>query len=153
MANGSTRYFIPKLGAIWEKYIDLSWLLVRGMYGYFFIPHGMQKLFGLWGGSLAGTAAYFDKIYLTPGWFWAPYIGCLELFGGFLILIGLFTRPVALLFAGFMFVAETYANVPFGYFWTKSGIEMPILLFVLSLAILIRGGGPYSLDRKWGREF
>jgi putative oxidoreductase len=97
------RYVIPALGRVYEKLGDLSWVLVRGIYGYFFIPHGAQKLFGWFGGSgLASVAQGFAKEGLEPAAFWAAYIGSLEFFGGILMLIGLFTRPVAALFAGFM---------------------------------------------------
>jgi putative oxidoreductase len=40
-----------------------------------------------------------------------------------------------------------------GWFWTNHGMEVPLYLMLISLAILIRGGGPYSLDRALGREF
>jgi putative oxidoreductase len=82
-----------------------SWPLVRAATGFFFLPHGMQKLFGFWGGDIAKTADGFAKQRLHPSLFWAHYIGCLEFFGGVLLIMGLLTRPVAALFAGFMFVA------------------------------------------------
>ena len=149
----TTQYVIPPLAPIYDRLQGLSWLLLRGFYGYFFMPHGAQKLFGLFGGAgLAKTAVGFAKNGFDPGMFWASYIGGLEFFGGFLMLIGLFTRPVAALLFGFMFVAATYATVGNGYFWSKGGIEMPILLSVLAVVILIRGGGPYSVDRLIGRE-
>jgi len=147
------RYLVPQLGTIYEKLGDLSWLLVRGIYGYFFIPHGCQKLFGWFGGAgLAGVAQGFAHEGLQPAYFWAGYIGSLELFGGILMLVGFLTRPVAALFAGFMFVAAVHVTVPHGYFWTKGGMEVPILLTFLALAILLRGGGRYSIDRLLGKE-
>jgi len=50
-------------------------------------------------------------------------------------------------------VAAFHYNNQFGWWWTKGGMEMPLLLLGIALAILIRGGGAYSLDRKIGREF
>src|SRR5579859_4366075 len=82
----------------------------------------------------------------------ARWDGTLESFGGVLLVLGLWTRPVAALFCGFMFVAALQFNTQ-AWWWTQSGREMPLLLLGIALVILLRGGGPYSLDRKIGREF
>lgn len=153
VAAGGTRYFIPGLARGYEALGDFSWALLRVLYGAFYIPHGMQKLFGAWGGNIEGLAKAIDgRMGWHPGVFWAHYIGCLEFFGGILLVLGLLTRPVALLFCGFMFVAAVQFNTQ-AWWWTQSGREMPLLLLGIALVILIRGGGPYSLDRKFGREF
>lgn len=74
-----------------------SWPLTRGCHlvatGLVFVPHGMQKLFDFWGGSLEWTAAEFARAGLEPAIFWSNYIGFLEFFGGILLAIGLLTRP------------------------------------------------------------
>jgi putative oxidoreductase len=151
-----TQYIIPALGKIWDGLGGYAWAFLRICYGLWYIPHGMQKLFGLWGGSAAGTAKGMAKVWgleMGTALGWAYYIACLELFGGILLVIGLFTRPVAALFVGFMYVAAFHFNVVRGYFWTQGGTEMPLLLMAVALVILVRGGGEYSLDRKLGREF
>ena len=79
--------------------------------GFFFLPHGMQKLFGFWGGDIAKTAEGFAKQGLNPSLFWAYYIGSLEFFGGICLILGLLTRPVAALFVGFMFVAAFHVHI------------------------------------------
>ncbi len=76
------RYVVPALGTVYSAIEVYSWVLVRVATGFFFLPHGMQKLFGFWGGDIARTAEGFAKQGLNPAWFWAYYIGCLELFGG-----------------------------------------------------------------------
>jgi putative oxidoreductase len=146
------RYVVPALGTVYSAIEVYSWPLVRAATGFFFLPHGMQKLFGFWGGDIARTAEGFAKQGLNPAWFWAYYIGCLELFGGVLLILGLLTRPVAALFAGFMFVAAFDVTIQRGWFWTNGGMEVPIYLLLMCLAILIRGGGPLSLDSRLGRE-
>ena len=98
------------------------------------------------------TAAGFAKLGLNPSLFWAYYIGCLEFFGGICLILGLLTRPVATLFAGFMFVAAFHVHMPRGWFWSAGGMEVPLYLLLISLAIVIRGGGPLSLDSCLGRE-
>jgi uncharacterized membrane protein YphA (DoxX/SURF4 family) len=64
----------------------------------------------------------------------------------------LLTRPVALLFAGFMAVAAFHVHLKIGWFWTARGMEVPLYLLLICLAILIRGGGVLSVDRMLGRE-
>jgi putative oxidoreductase len=146
------RYMIPVLGGIYAALDDYAWALLRAATGLFFVPHGMQKLFGFWGGNIANTIKGFAAQGLEPAWFWAHYIGCLEFFGGILLAVGLLTRPVAALFAGFMFVAAFHVHIKIGWFWPNRGMEVPLYLLFTTLAILIRGGGPLSLDRRLGRE-
>jgi len=62
------------------------------------------------------------------------------------------TRPVAALFAGFMFVAAFHVHIQIGWFWSNRGMEVPLYLLLICLAIVIRGGGPMSLDSRFGRE-
>jgi putative oxidoreductase len=147
-----SRYVVPALGNVYAAIETYSWPLVRAATGFFFLPHGMQKLFGFWGGDIARTAEGFAKQGLHPSLFWAYYIGCLEFFGGILLILGLLTRPVAALFAGFMFVAAFHVHMPIGWFWNARGMELPLYLLLICLAILIRGGGPLSLDSRVGRE-
>jgi putative oxidoreductase len=146
------RYVIPGLAGIYAGLETYSWPLIRVATGLFFVPHGMQKLFGFWGGNLAKTAEGFAKQGLEPGMFWATYIGCLELFGGILLVIGLLTRPIAALFVGFMAVAAFHVTIQRGWFWAGGGMEVPLYLMLISIAILIRGGGALSVDRALGRE-
>jgi putative oxidoreductase len=149
-----TQYIIPVLGKLWEGLGKYAYTFLRIAFGAWYIPHGMQKLFGAFGGpGIAGNAAIFDKVGFGPGMFWGTLVGCTEFFGGILLILGLLTRPVAFMFVVFMYVAAFHFNVRFGYFWTKGGMEMPLLLLAIALVILVRGGGEYSLDRKLGREF
>jgi putative oxidoreductase len=145
-------YLVPALGSVYTALEAYSWPLVRAATGFFFLPHGMQKLFGFWDGDIARTAENFAKQGLNPSMFWAYYIGCLEFFGGICLILGLLTRPVAVLFAGFMFVGAFHVHMPIGWFWPNRGMEVPLYLLLICLAILIRGGGPLSLDRRLGRE-
>src|SRR3954454_18196329 len=89
------RYLVPALGGIYGALETYSWPLVRAATGLFFVPHGLQKLFGMWGGDIARTAEGMAKQGLEPAMFWAHYIAVLELFGGILLAIGFLTRPIA----------------------------------------------------------
>lgn len=146
------RYVIPSMAPVYERLQEFSWPLVRVMFGGFFIPHGCQKLFGWFHGDIGFTMKFMSSVGFEPSWFWAYLVGGLELVGGTLLLLGLFTRPVAALLAIFM-IGGVYAHSQFGYFWTGRGFSVPLLLAVLAIATLIRGGGEYSLDRRAGREF
>jgi putative oxidoreductase len=79
-----SRYVVPALEGLYSVLEVYSWPLVRAATGFFFLPHGMQKLFGVWGGDIVKTAEGFAKQGLDPSLFWAYYIGCLEFFGGIL---------------------------------------------------------------------
>jgi putative oxidoreductase len=148
----ASRYVFPALGALYERCQRFAYPILRVAYGLWFVPHGCQKLFGWFGGNIAGTAKGMAGAGIEPAMFWAYYIGTLELVGGLLLAVGFLTRPIAALFFGFMFVAAFHVNIQAGYFWTSRGMEMPLLLLVLSVVILIRGGGDFSVDRRIGRE-
>lgn len=146
------RPYLPALARLYRPLDVLAWPLVRLAAGAMLIPHGAQKLFGLWGGDIAKTIAGFAQLGLEPAGLLAWYIGCLEFFGGILLVIGLFTRPVAVLVAGFMAMAAFYVHWANGFFWTKAGFEYPLMWMLLAIAIAIRGAGPLSVDAKIGRE-
>lgn len=147
-----TRYIFPSLGKFYERFGDAGWPVFRICYGLFYIPHGCQKLFGWFDGNIASVANAIESIGLAPGISWAYFIGVLEVVGGILLVLGLGTRLVAVLFAGFMFVGTFFFHTLFGYFWVRGGMEVPLLLTMLAIALMLRGGGEFSLDRKLGRE-
>ncbi|MBV9199924.1 MAG: hypothetical protein JOY83_09370 [Alphaproteobacteria bacterium] len=55
------RYMVPALGNVYSAIEVYSWPLVRAATGFFFLPHGMQKLFGFWGGDISKTIEGFAK--------------------------------------------------------------------------------------------
>lgn len=144
--------YFPALARLYRPLDRWAWPLVRIAAGAMLIPHGAQKLFGVWGGDMARTIAAFAQLGLEPAAVLAWFIGCLEFVGGILLVVGLLTRPVAVLVAGFMAVAVFHVHWPNGFFWTKGGFEYPLMWMLLALAIAIRGGGPLSVDARIGRE-
>jgi putative oxidoreductase len=75
-----------------------------------------------------------------------------EFVGGLCISVGLFTRFFAAVTAvemGYLTFHHYWGN---GFSWLNKGYEYVLLWGMVSLAIALRGGGPYSLDRKLGRE-
>jgi putative oxidoreductase len=80
----------------------------------------------------------------------AAYLSIIvELVGTILITLGLFTRPVALLVVvEFLVIVKSHAAAG----WSGAGAEFPFLWLIVFVVILLRGGGPYSLDARLGRE-
>lgn len=132
----------------------LAWPLVRITTGLLLMPHGAQKLFGWFGGyGLAATGQYFETaLGMSPGVVFAALAGAVEFFGGLALVLGLLTRPAALAVAVLLGVALS-VHIPAGFFWTEGGIEYPLMWLSLALAIVLRGGGPLSLDSRLGLRF
>jgi|SRR5215213_1472598 len=150
----ATRLYVPALGNTYEKLRGYAPLILRVGLGAILIPHGAQKLFGLFGGSgISGTAALFDRLGYVPGIVWGTVVGCIEFFGGILLVLGLFTRPVALALTIFMIFGVHFTSKTGGFFWLNRGSEFSILILLCAIYFLIRGAGEYSFDRKIGREF
>ncbi|MGO8762985.1 MAG: DoxX family protein [Desulfobaccales bacterium] len=126
-------------------------LPLRIALGVIFLAHGGQKLFGWLGGKgLTATAAYFtQKLGMNPGLLWAALAGVGEFGGAVLVLLGLFTRLGALSIAVVMLVA--IFQVHWGAFFMPKGIEFAFSLLASALALLIAGGGKFSLD-AWLQE-
>jgi len=144
--------YFPALAPLEEKVQGYAYPLLRFAAGAFLVPHGCQKLFQWFGGSTAGTAAFFSKVGLEPALPLVYLTGSIEFFCGILIAIGLFTRVAA----GAAFVMLTVAwytvHLGNGFFWTKAGIEYPLMWSLVMIVILLRGSGRMSLDEKIGKE-
>ncbi len=152
MAEATQRLYVPALGGIYSAVSEFAEPILRIALGGVLIPHGCQKLFGLFGGmGLSGNAALFDRLGYNPGMFWGTLVGCTEFIGGILLVLGLFTRFAAAAVVIFMIVALKFTSAK-GFFWSNGGMEYPLLIGICALFFLIRGGGPYSLDRMIGRE-
>lgn len=141
---------IPALGGVYDALAPYAYPLIRITTGVMLIPHGWTKLVS---GSPAGLAQGLAKMGLEPAYPLAVYIGVLELVGGAMLAAGLLTRVVAAQVVGFMAIAAFKAHWGNGFFWAARGYEYPLFWGLIALAILIRGGGALSLDRKIGREF
>jgi len=104
------------------------------------MQHGVQKLFGLLlrpDRTWDGAPAVFSQMW---------FAGVLEVFGGALIVLGLFTRPVAFLLAGEMAFAYFLAHHPRAFWPVLNGGEAVVLFCFVFLYLFAAGAGPYSLD-------
>jgi putative oxidoreductase len=140
------RLWFPALNSFYEQAIPLSWLIVRVAVGWNLFVHGWGKL--MVGPTPGFLKAYVDLGYTPPLlWFWLAF--AIEFFGGIALILGLFTRFFAAAAAiEMLFIFITYWHN--GFAWLKTGYEYVLLWGLLCFAIALRGGGPYSIDRKLG---
>lgn len=110
--------------------------LLRIVAAILFMEHGTQKLFGI------PAAAHGMPEAFTLLWFAAV----LETVGGFLLLIGLFTRPVAFILSGQMAVAYWMAHAPQSPFPALNGGDAAILFCFVFLYLVAAGPGAFSID-------
>jgi putative oxidoreductase len=123
-----------------------QWMLsiLRIVSALLFMQHGAQKLFGF----LAPVQAPSPPLFSLMG-----VAGALEFFGGLLLVLGLFTRPVAFLLSGEMAVAYFMVHAPKGFWPIQNKGDLAVLWCFVFLYMVVAGGGTWSLDRLWfGRK-
>ena len=144
------KLLIPGLQGFYDRMLPLSWLVVRVGVGWVLLVHG-------WGKVLRGPAAQEKTLDATLPWlvgnnyYLSLMLTFVEGLGGLCILLGLFTRffgAAAAIQMGFL----TWLYWANGFSWLNRGYEFVLLWGFMCLAIALRGGGPWSLDRAIGRE-
>jgi putative oxidoreductase len=120
---------------------DSAHALLRVGAGLLFLQHALQKLFGLLGGTPVALSSMMGAA------------GIIELVGGALLVLGLWTRPVAFVLAGEMAAAFLIAHLPRGGWPIQNGGELPLLYVLIFLFLAAAGAGPASVDaaRRPGR--
>jgi putative oxidoreductase len=135
-------------------FTDNSWtgLILRLIIGAVMLPHGAQKLFGLFGGyGFKSTMMYFTGTLKLP-WIIAALIIFIEFFCSIAFIAGLSSRVCALLFIIIMAGAIITTNYKFGFFmnWFGAqpgeGFEYHLLVIGICAGLLLTGSGKYSLD-------
>ena len=139
---------VPALRGIYENIAELYWPLIRVTAGAILFTHGWPKVMV---GVHVFAANSLAKRGIEPALFWAYVVVLLETGGAVLIMLGLFTRVVATLLV-IEFIVIIFVQMPNGYSWINRGYEYPLFWGLIFVAMVLRGGGPYSLDRKLGRE-
>jgi putative oxidoreductase len=115
--------------------------IMRIVTALLFMQHGGQKLLGI------PPSQQSPPLMSLMG-----LAGVLELFGGLLILLGLFTRPVAFILSGQMAVAYFMAHAPEGFWPLLNRGELAALYCFVFLYLAVAGGGSLSLDHLWRRK-
>ena len=119
--------------------------VLRIMAAFCFLQFGTAKLFAFPGAMLpdGGTFPLASQIGIA---------GVLEAFGGGLLLIGLFTRPVAFVLSGVMAFAYFIAHAPKAFYPIVNGGELAALYCFVFLYLAFAGGGSWSVDAARGRS-
>lgn len=147
-ANREPQLLFPALRPLYDVLTPLSWPLVRCAAGLILAVHGWGKI----ATGPEGMAPVFTKLGYTHPVLVVYVLIVVEFLGGLAIAAGLFTRFFAAAVTIEMAVIMSTVYLPNGFSWTSRGYEYVLLWGLVFLAIWWRGGGPYSLDRKLGRE-
>lgn len=115
--------------------------VLRIVTAFLFVQHGTQK----W------LAFPVPRSSPTEFWSLSGAAGLLELAGGFLLLLGVFTRPVAFVLSGLMAFAYFIAHAPQSFWPIVNRGELAVLYCFVFLYLAVAGGGPWSFDR-WLRR-
>jgi len=139
---------LPALQPFYEFARPLSWLIIRWAVAWNLLVHAWVKITV---GPAPGFLKAFADLGFTPPefWFWTA-LGT-EALAGIALVLGLFTRFFAAAAAiEMLIITAVYWKT--GFSWLNRGYEYTLLWGWICFAIALRGGGPYSLDRKLGRE-
>ena len=136
----------------WAAIAPYADAALRIAVGALLIPHGLRFAFGLWPDSgnpnrtMAQLALSLDSWGYRPGWMWSKAIAVNHLVCGPLLVLGLFTRPAALVATLFLTVACFERWRVGKWFWNQLGMEYTLLWAIGAFWVLTHGGGIYSLD-------
>ena len=125
-----------------DRYQPYALALLRIVSGLIFMAHGTQKLLSFPAGERAGV-----ELLSLSG-----IAGAIELVGGFLIVIGLFTRIAAFICSGQMAVAYWIAHAPQNFFPVNNGGDAAILYCFVFLFLVFAGAGAWSVDSAQRRR-
>ncbi len=117
--------------------------ILRVMVGIVFLAHGGQKVFVFGFNEVAGA---FEHLGIPMPTVMGPFVALLELVGGALLIVGVGTRWVSILFAAEMAVAVLKVHLSNGFFLPQ-GFEFALTMFAASCAIALEGPGPAALGR------
>jgi len=141
--------FFPALAGFYDRVRDLSWPIIRLTVGGVLLVHGVVKFMA----PIDQFAARLSRL-MEPTLPAAYAVLFLETVGALCIMAGWLTRVFAAAIAVEMAVITFLVHFPRGFGWIApgGGWEYPFLWGLIFVAIALRGGGPYSLDRRIGKE-
>ena len=131
--------------------MNIAVLILRLVVGLTLTGHGVQKLFGWFGGpGLTRLRQGFEKQGYRPAWLWVSLAILGEVGGGISIALGFLTPLGAAGVFGAMFMAMFKSHWKNGFWLQKGGYEYTLVLMAASIAIGLIGSGNYGLDALFG---
>jgi putative oxidoreductase len=124
-----------------SRYTPVTLSLLRIVAALIMLEHGTQKMFG-----------YPPIVNVVPHSMLSEIAGWIEVVGGVPLILGLFSRPIAFIFAGEMAVGYFLRHSPRGIFPVNNGGDLAVLLCFVFLFLAASGPGPLSLDALWQRR-
>jgi putative oxidoreductase len=120
----------------------LGLTILRVVSGIIFLMHGAQKFFEY---GIPGTIGAFGQMGVPLANVAAPLVATVELVGGLALILGILTRPAALLLAIDMLAALFLVHLPAGFF-LPNGYEFVLALAAAAIALALTGPGAFALD-------
>lgn len=143
-AGSEPKLIFPGLAGFYASVSDLWYPLIRIAAGGFLLYHGWGKLMG----GVTPVASTMARNGIAPPTLFAWVVIFLETVGAIAIILGFATRFFAAAIAIEMAIIAFVAQLPNGF----ARMELFVFWGIVYFAIALRGGGPYSLDRKIGKE-
>jgi putative oxidoreductase len=149
-ANSEPKLYFPGLAQFYESVSDLWYPMIRIAAGAILFVHGWIKLTV----GIGGITAFMARSGYQPAAVIAFVVMFLETVGAICIMVGLFTRVFAAAIALELAFITFVHVMPKGFMFSNpgGGYEYPLLWGIIFFAIALRGGGPYSVDRRIGKE-
>jgi putative oxidoreductase len=145
------RLIVPGLAGLYRFVAPFGYAFVRVLVALLLVANGIDKVFQGGAGRIAAGNITSMGFPMPYAWAWA--VAFIEFFGAIMLAVGLFTRPLAVAMTTMLAVIAFGIMIKRGMFWTTGGIEVAVLLGLVTFAFVIGGSGRYSLDRLIGREF
>jgi len=134
---------MSKMDTLFVEWSPRLLSILRIVTAFLFIQHGSMKLLGFPPSEAFAGLKLFSLI---------GFAGALELFGGLLVLLGFFTRPVAFILSGEMAFAYFMPHAPHGVFPILNRGELSVLYCFVFLYLAVAGGGVWSVDQLGQRR-
>lgn len=131
-----------------DRLSEFAPLILRVVTGLVFFMHGSQKLMN----GVPGVAGFLGTLGFPAPDAFAVILIAVEVIGGALLMLGLWTHWVAKVLAFVALVAILTAHLQKGFFVSGGGYEFALILFAASVSLAITGPGCYSVDRLWKKK-